>query len=47
MNPACRTIHLFSFYPLLAGLSMVLAPAHMIYRLWRTPHPFTRPAGDA
>ncbi|GEM_PF-818823 len=27
MNPACRTIQLFSFYPLLAGLSMILAPA--------------------
>lgn len=27
MNPACKTIYWFSFYPLLAGLSMVLAPA--------------------
>ncbi len=27
MNPACKTIYLFGFYPLLAGLSMILAPA--------------------
>ena len=27
MNPACRTIYLFGFYPLLAGLSMIIAPA--------------------
>lgn len=27
MNPACRTIFLFGFYPLFAGLSMILAPA--------------------
>ena len=27
MNPACRTIFLFGFYPLFAGLSMVIAPA--------------------
>ncbi len=27
MNPACRTIFLFGFYPLLAGLSMIIAPA--------------------
>ena len=27
MNPACKTIYLFGFYPLLAGLSMIIAPA--------------------
>lgn len=27
MNPACRTIYLFGFYPLIAGLSMIIAPA--------------------
>lgn len=27
MNPACKTIYWFSFYPLLAGLSMIAAPA--------------------
>lgn len=27
MNPACRTIFIFGFYPLFAGLSMVIAPA--------------------
>lgn len=26
MNPACKTIYWFGFYPLLAGLSMILAP---------------------
>ena len=27
MNPACKTIFLFGFYPLVAGLSMIIAPA--------------------